>query len=196
MARNGQFFTLPNTVSCLRLLLAPIALGLAIGDQANGFLITIAVSVFTDLLDGFLARSLHQITALGSKLDSWGDFAIYSTMAVGAVLLWPDTVLEYRYICLAIIFSFTVPTLFGLFRYHSLTSYHTWSVKLAVAATIISYVLLFGDIADWPIYFASALCTLAALEEIAISILLSKNTPDVRSLYHASMLRKKNSRAD
>lgn len=187
MAEKQRYLTAPNLVSSLRLLLAPTALILAMLNQPGAFLIIIAISVFTDLLDGFLARTLHQITALGSKLDSWGDFAIYSTMAISALILWPETVMEYRLVCLTIILSFTLPTLVGLLKYHTLTSYHTWGVKLAVAATIISYVLLFSGLANWPIFFAAGLCTLAAVEEICITARLPVNTPDVRSVFHTSV---------
>lgn len=191
MTTTRELFTAPNLVSLLRLLLAPLALVFAIVDQPTVFLAIIALSICTDLADGFLARMLNQITALGSKLDSWGDFCVYSTMAVSALILWPQTVYAFALPCLTIVLSFTLPTLVGILKYRALTSYHTWSVKLAVAATIISYFLLFTGTIEWPFFLAAALCAAAALEETAITVLLPENTADVRSLFAALALRRK-----
>lgn len=190
MTQSTPLFTAPNIVSMLRLLMAPLALGFAIAQWPAWFLVAIAFSIFTDLLDGFLARMLDQITPLGSRLDSWGDFLIYSTMAAGAALLWRQRVMEYQLSCLVIILSFTVPTLIGLIKYRSLTSYHTWSVKMAVAATVIGYFLLFTDTLPWPFYIAALLCAIAAIEETLITVLLKENTPDVRSVFHALRMMK------
>lgn len=181
----SHIFSPPNTVSLLRLLIAPVAIWLAITGRDIAFLIAIALSIFTDLLDGFLARWLNQITPLGSLLDSWGDFTIYSTMAIGAFLLWPDQVYRHSLPLLTVILSFTLPTLIGLIKFHGLTSYHTWSVKLAVGSTVISYFLLFTHTASWPMACAAVLCLLAALEETAITLTLKEKRADVRSLLHA-----------
>ena len=62
--------------------MAPVLFYLAFNQQPYWFMAMLAVAIFTDVLDGFLARTLNQITAMGSRLDSWGDFIIYSTMAI------------------------------------------------------------------------------------------------------------------
>ena len=185
MSYRQDLFSPPNLVSMLRLLMAPVLLWLALEQHPTLYLVATAFTVFTDVLDGFLARILNRITALGSLLDSWGDFTIYSTMAICAWILWPQKVIEYRYACLAIVLSFTLPTLIGLIKFKSLTSYHTWSVKVAVAATIISYILLFSDVLSWPFFIAALLCVIAALEETAITLVLKHKRPDVRSLWRA-----------
>ena len=170
-----DLFSIPNQVSMLRLLMAPVLIYLAVEQRPTLYLLAVCFTIFTDLLDGFLARALNQITELGSRLDSWGDFTVYSTLAVCAWLLWPETVARYQWPALAIVLSFSLPPLIGLFKFGSLTSYHTWSVKVAVGITIISYLLLFSGVLDWPIYIAAALCLLAASEEIAITVLLPPN---------------------
>ena len=85
-----QIVNLPNLVSLIRILMAPVLLYFAVMQQPNWFMGTLLFAVFTDVLDGFLARVLNQITTMGSHLDSWGDFVIYNTMAVCAWILWPE----------------------------------------------------------------------------------------------------------
>lgn len=183
MNNHRDIYNLPNLVSLIRILMAPVLLWLAIRQQPNLFIAVLIFAVFTDVLDGFLARHLQQITEMGSHLDSWGDFLVYSTMAVSAWLLWPETVVREGFYFIIIIFSFTLPVLVGLLKFRTLTSYHTWSVKLAVAVTIVSYILLFADILHWPFRVAAILCALAALEEIAITLVIKNEQVDVRTLW-------------
>ena len=182
---NNKIINLPNAVSLLRLLLAPVLILLAIDQQPRWFIFIVLFSGFTDVLDGFLARTLHQITRLGSHLDSWGDFAIYSSMTIGAWLLWPEIVTRERIWIILIIASFTLPVLLGLIKFHALTSYHTWSVKLAVFCTFFSYALLFSGIVTWPVYIAAAICVYAGIEEIAITVLMQHERADIRSVWQA-----------
>jgi len=188
MKKHSDIYNLPNLVSLIRILMAPVLLWLAIIQQPGLFIGVLIFAVFTDVLDGFLARHLQQITEMGSHLDSWGDFLVYSTMAVSAWILWPDTVMREWFYFLIILISFTLPVLVGLLKFRTLTSYHTWSVKLAVAVTIISYILLFADILHWPFRLAALACALAALEEIAITLVIKHEQVDVRTLWQALRL--------
>lgn len=180
-----QIYNLPNLVSMIRVLLVPVLLWLAIQQQPQWFLLVLVLTVFTDVLDGFLARYLKQITEMGSHLDSWGDFLVYSVMAIAAWLLWPEIVRREAVFAAMVLLSFTLPALIGFIKFRSMTSYHTWSVKLAVGVTIISYILLFSDIVSWPFRLAALLCVYAALEEIMITLLMKHQHVDVRTLRQA-----------
>ena len=188
MSNKQDIYNLPNLVSLVRILMAPVLLGLAIMQQPLWFLGVLIFTVFTDVLDGFLARYLNQITEMGSKLDSWGDFFVYSVMALSAWLLWPDIVLDELVSFVIIVISFTLPVLVGLVKFRTLTSYHTWSVKLAVAVTISSYLLLFSGLVDWPFKLAAVVCIYAAIEEIAITLIMHNQHVDVRTLWQAYRL--------
>lgn len=188
MDEKQNIFSPPNLISALRILIAPLLFYFALQKMEFWFLATLLFSGFTDVLDGFLARKLNQITKLGSHLDSWGDFTIYSTMAICAWILWPDMVqTEILYFSL-ILFSFLLPVLIGLIKFGRLTGYHTWSVKLAVLATFIGYLSLFSGVASWPFMLASFLCVYAGIEEILITIVLQREQVDVRSFRTALRL--------
>ena len=191
MSHRQDIFKIPNLVSSIRILIAPLMIYLAIQNLESWFLAILLFSGFTDVLDGFLARKLNQITTLGSHLDSWGDFTIYSTMAIGAWILWPDIVRREMIYFSMVLFSFLLPVLIGLVKYRRLTSYHTWSVKLAVFITFFGYVLLFADIASWPFMLASLLCVYSGIEEILITLVLRRERADVRSIWAALRMRQK-----
>ena len=165
--------------------MAPVLFYLALTQQPNWFIAVLLFAEFTDVLDGFLARQLNQITEMGSHLDSWGDFVIYITIAICAWILWPEILQREIFYFIIIVLSFTLPTLIGFIKFHRFTSYHTWSVKLAVGITVISYILLFADIVDWPFRIATLFCLYAAIEEIAITLLIQQDHVDVRTIWQA-----------
>ena len=172
--------------------MAPVLFYFALTQQPNWFIGVLLFAEFTDVLDGFLARTLNQITEVGSRLDSWGDFVIYSTIAVCAWILWPDILKRESLYFTIIVLCFTLPALIGFIKFHRFTSYHTWSVKLAVAITIVSYILLFSGLLDWPFRVAALFCLYAALEEIAITLLIQHEHVDVRTVWQAVKYNREN----
>ncbi len=182
---NREIYNLPNLVSFIRILMAPVLFYFAFTQRPVWFLGALMFSGFTDVLDGFLARTLNQITAMGSRLDSWGDFTIYSTMAICAWILWPELVVQEIVSYVVIVISFTSPVIVGLIKFRTITSYHTWTVKVAVVITFIGYILLFAGWLDWPFRVAAVFCAVAALEEIAITLLIHHEHVDVRTVWAA-----------
>jgi cardiolipin synthase len=180
----------PNLVSSIRILIAPVLFVFAFLGMDYWFMGVLLFSGFTDVLDGFLARKLNMITPLGAHLDSWGDFTIFSTMAICAWILWPEiTRRELLYYAL-ILFSFLLPALVGLVKFGKLTGYHTWSVKLAVFVTFVSYIALYAEIASWPFMLASFLAAYAGTEEILITLIMRGERTDVRSIFSVLQYRK------
>lgn len=182
---RDQVINLPNLVSFLRIMMAPVLFYFAFKQQPLWFIGTLLFTTFTDVLDGFLARTLNQITKIGSHLDSWGDFVIYSTMAICAWILWPEILQREIVYYIIIVLSFTLPVLIGFIKFHTFTSYHTWSVKLAVVITVVGYILLFTELLDWPFRIAALFCLYAAIEETAITLLNNHEHVDVRTVWHA-----------
>ena len=185
MTFSQEIFGIPNLVSATRILIAPVLFVFAFRQMEAWFLGALIFSGLTDVLDGFLARKLNQITALGAHLDSWGDFVIYSTMAACAWILWPELTDEVLFHYALILFSFLLPAWVGLVRFGKLTGYHTWSVKIAVFVTFAGYVALYAGLAQWPFVLASWLCVIAGAEEILITLVLRRERTDVRSLWAA-----------
>ncbi len=182
---NRDIYNLPNFVSLIRILLAPVLFYFAFIQEPVWFLATLVFSGFTDVLDGFLARVLNQITEMGSRLDSWGDFTIYSTMAICAWILWPELVRQELISYIVIVISIIAPIIAGLIKFKRITSYHTWLVKVAVVVTFAGYILLFAGWLDWPFRVAAVFSALAATEEVAITLLSHHEHVDVRSVWTA-----------
>ncbi|WP_295542162.1 CDP-alcohol phosphatidyltransferase family protein [uncultured Thiohalocapsa sp.] len=173
---------LPNLLSAFRLVAAPVLLLLASQGHREPFLWLLAVAFFTDAIDGTLARLTGQASRFGAMLDSWADVAVYAAVAVSMLLLWPGLVRQEWLAFSAVVASFVLPALVGLVRFRRFTSYHTRLVKVAVAATAVGLFLLLLEVAAWPFRAAAAVAVLAALEEIAITLVLDRERSNVGGL--------------
>lgn len=178
------WLTVPNLLTGFRFFSAPLLLWLAWHGLGTWFLLLLALTFATDVLDGFAARLLAQESEFGALLDSWGDICIYTTMAISAWWLWPEVVRRERIWVLCIVASYLVPVLVGIVKFHAFTSYHTWMVKIAVAAVGLSFFGLFLLGYAWPFRAAALLSLLAAGEETAITLYLRTPRSNVRSLWH------------
>jgi len=65
--------TLANALTALRIVLAPVFLVLYVRGQPHRALAAFAAAAATDVLDGLVARALHQHTRLGAFLDPVAD---------------------------------------------------------------------------------------------------------------------------
>ncbi|WP_173923854.1 CDP-alcohol phosphatidyltransferase family protein [Agromyces sp. Marseille-P2726] len=91
-AAGSQIWTIPNVLSMLRLALVPVFLVFIVLGDYVAALITLVVASLTDLLDGYLARRLKQITRLGQILDPAADrlyiFAALVGLAANQLVPW------------------------------------------------------------------------------------------------------------
>lgn len=179
----NELLSLPNLLTCIRFVAAPFLLWLAWSGKADAFLILLAITFLSDVLDGMAARMLNQESELGAFLDSTGDLLIYGIMAISIWWLWPDIVQRELFYIILIIISFALPVIVGIIKFHQFTSYHTWLVKIAVVVTGLAFFILFIFDVAWPFRIAAFVCLLAAIEEIAITFYLRKLRSDVRSLW-------------
>jgi cardiolipin synthase (CMP-forming) len=91
-AAESRIWTIPNLLSMLRLaLVPPFLLLIVVGDYVLALILLIVAS-FTDLLDGYLARRLNQVTRLGQLLDPAADrlyiFAALLGLAANGLVPW------------------------------------------------------------------------------------------------------------
>ena len=66
---DKDIYSLPNLLSLLRLALVPVLVVAACLRETNLFLLLLAISLLSDLLDGYFARKLQQVTEFGARLD-------------------------------------------------------------------------------------------------------------------------------
>src|SRR3981189_3104560 len=75
---KGRIWTVPNQITFLRLGFLPVFLMLIAYDRYRWALLVLIVSGLSDGVDGLLARSLNQRSALGAYLDPIADKLLLS----------------------------------------------------------------------------------------------------------------------
>jgi CDP-diacylglycerol--glycerol-3-phosphate 3-phosphatidyltransferase len=186
--RRERLVTIPNALSALRLVLAPLLLWLAWTARPTAFVVTLSLSLLSDLVDGWFARRYGQATQLGTLLDSWGDLVTYTTVPLCAWWLWPELIRRESWYAAAIVAAYVFPIALGYLKYGRLTAYHTWGAKLSALSVGPSALVLFMGGPPEPLRIAACILVLAELEEIAITTLLPEWRPNVPSILHARRL--------
>jgi CDP-diacylglycerol--glycerol-3-phosphate 3-phosphatidyltransferase len=179
------FLTIPNALSVMRLVVVlPEMYFAAVGNKV-AFLALVAFALFTDSIDGTIARRLRQDSILGAKLDSLGDLATYVSIPVCGWLLWPEIIRAELVFVIVGILSYLLPVIVGLIRYRRLTSYHTWGAKISAVLMGAAVLMLFMGISPWPFRVFTPIAALAGIEEIAITFILREWHANVPTLWHA-----------
>lgn len=188
-APDDRCITLPNGLSALRIAAVPLLLGLAWANRPAAFLAVVCAALLTDVIDGPIARRRDQASALGARLDAWGDLALYGTMPLGGWWLWPDRIRPELPALLVLGASYAAPIVLGFVRFRRLTNHRTPAGRLSAWLLGAGGLLLIGGCSPWPFRLAVLVVVLADLEEIAISAALPRDTPSASSLQRAARAR-------
>ena len=179
---SKRIATLPNIICILRMLGAVVLIPLAVHDQAAYFLWLFVVLAISDWIDGKLAILLNQRSEWGPRLDSWADFALYSALLVGILLLRGNTLrTEWLWIAPAL-GSYALSILAGVWRFHCWPSYHTRTAKTAWFLILLGALCLLADYSHWPLRIALAAVLVANLEALLITALSPIRRDDVGSV--------------
>ncbi|MCG8650489.1 MAG: CDP-alcohol phosphatidyltransferase family protein [Pirellulales bacterium] len=187
--QSADWLTLPNMITLIRIVGSPVLVVLAIVDQISWLAGLAVLLVFTEWLDGFLARRLRVTSSTGARLDTVADAIFYSSLLLAVVLLRPQMVAQEKIWIVVAVASYLLSWLASGIKFHRLPSYHTWAAKgvwLIVGAGI---VCLLADLSPWPFRVAMVCVALTNLEAICITWVLPKCRVDVPTLLHARRLR-------
>lgn len=176
--------SIPNLLSLFRICSVPFLIALAVLGKPSYFLALFILALLSDALDGFFARKFGSTSALGGKLDTWGDIAVYLALPFCVWRLWPQIMArEILFIIIACTALF-IPLLAGFLKFGKLTSYHTLGAKAAGILLGISSPLLLMGGPPWPFRLAVALFVVAEIEECLITFVLPAYETEIPSLRH------------
>jgi CDP-diacylglycerol--glycerol-3-phosphate 3-phosphatidyltransferase len=180
----------PNAVTSLRIIGSPGLVLLALGDLRWWLGFFVLILVFTEWLDGFLARGWYGESATGARLDTIADALFYSSLFVAIAILNPTLVREEASWIAAAVGSYLCNWLASWIKFRCLPSYHTWAAKavwLVVGAGILA---LLARWSAWPFRIAMLCVVFTNIEAIAITMVLSKCRVNVPSVWHVRRSRR------
>jgi cardiolipin synthase len=166
---KGRIWTVPNQITFLRLGFLPVFLMLIAYDRYRWALLVLIVSGLSDGVDGLLARSLNQRSALGAYLDPIADKLLLSSsfvlLAFKKQLAWWLTILVFSRDVLILIVAVVILLTSG-YRPFPPSIYG----KLTTAAEIILVFLVVLGVA-YPAYHLAGLDQVLIYVVTALSIL-------------------------
>lgn len=184
-APSSSWCTVPNAISLLRLLAAPVALWIAHRGDGLTYKWIFAAAIASDLLDGVLARVLNQRTVLGSRLDAAADGATYLVLFFAVSWMWPQFIADRRVPLLTALGLFAVNHAYALIRFHKLPAYHTWAGKASAVVMAAGMLIWFVGGPGWVFTLGLFVTIASGLEQIAITTVLREWRADVPTVWHA-----------
>jgi cardiolipin synthase (CMP-forming) len=180
----------PNLISGTRIALMPAVLMVAMAGSRLWFVLLLGGALFTDLLDGFLARRLNANSELGRKLDSAADYLLLVTGLAGIALLWPEIVKRELAWIVAGLGAFFAVIVYGFVRLGRAPCYHTWASKTGALLCPLSLVPLLMEKTATPFHVVVVLMIFAGIEELAIAMVLPSHIGEMASVWHAWRMRR------
>jgi phosphatidylglycerophosphate synthase len=181
MSKNRQFSWLPNAISVSRILSVPVLVILAIRGAESAYATLLLLALLSDVADGWLARRWGLASPAGALLDSAADILLITAILHGIWQLHPEVYREDGWVIYSVVAAWAVAHCASLVKFGRLASFHTRLIRFGIFAfSTFSMVLFVFDYYPWVFYFAGAICTLAAIEHLAMLALLPKWTPDIR----------------
>ena len=182
---HTQAWYIINGITLYRIVAAPCLLILLFTGQLIMFKWLLALSFFTDLIDGFLARKFKVASVLGTRLDSIGDDLTVLVAVIGLFVLKADFIKEQKFMFIGLLVLFLIQVIYAFIRYGKMTGFHTWLAKTAALLQGIFLLLVFfTDQPFMPLFYAAAIITMLQLiEEIILVHLLPQWQANVKGLY-------------
>jgi len=184
MTDKQAIWTIPNLLSIYRLVVFPVLVFAILKQQEQLFSFLFFISLITDILDGWIARTFHMESELGAKLDSWADTLTYIAG------FWAIFSLKWQEIAphISWVFAFAIAWvalyLAMFIKFGGIVGLHTYSFKATayLQGACMMGLLWFG-FWGWLYYLAIGWGILACIEEIIIVLLLPEAKTDVKGLW-------------
>ena len=158
---------------------------LALNGQFEWFRWLLAVSFFTDAIDGMLARTWKVVTVTGARLDSVGDDLTVLAGIIGMVVFKSTFLKEQLFSVVLLLSLFATQTILAFLKYGKMTSFHTYGGKVAAVLQAVFLLSLFF-LSKEPyglFYIAVVFTALELIEEIILIYMQPVWEADVKGLY-------------
>jgi len=145
----------------------------------------LALSFFTDLIDGWLARRFNVPSMLGSRLDSIGDDLTVAVGVFAVLYTKPEFISAQRIVFIILLVLFIVQVSFALVKYNKITSFHTYLAKAAAILQGVFLILIFflAEPVLVLFYVASIVTMIQLVEEIILIYLLKDWRANVKGIW-------------
>ncbi|MES2566770.1 MAG: CDP-alcohol phosphatidyltransferase family protein [Bacteroidota bacterium] len=178
-------FYIVNAITIYRLLMTPVLVYLIFNGRLQIFAIMLTISFFSDLVDGILARYFKVSSIWGSRLDSIADDLTIVSAMIAMFEFKFFFIKDQLMIFILLFILYVIQNVSALIKYKKLSSFHTYSAKVAALFQGVFLILLFF-LEEPPyllFYLAISLTALDLLEEIILVYMLPQWETDIKGIY-------------
>ncbi len=174
-----------NGITIYRLVASFILLFLILIGNVSLFKWFLALSFFTDSIDGYLARKYKVSSIMGAKLDSIADDGTVLMGVIGAYVFKFDFMKEVTPLLLILFAFFLLQIITAFIKYGKPSSFHTYLAKAsAIFQGSFLILLFFLNNPPYFLFYLAFTCTLLDLvEEIILVRMLPEWKTNVRGIY-------------
>jgi len=184
MLKKEEIYTIPNFISFYRLIAFPFILWLAISLKEHLFAVFLVINLFTDILDGFIARTFHCETELGARLDSIADIGTYILAIIGVFAFKQVDIQPHFALFISCISLFFITDIVSLIKFRRFSSLHLYSWKIGAYLQGGFFIILFSiGFNVFFFYFIMIWTILAFIEHITIQMILPEMKSNAKGLY-------------
>lgn len=176
---------LPNAISIVRILIAPVALWSAWQGNESLYKWLFTAAVVSDFLDGAIARLLRIESDLGARLDALGDMLTYLVLVFAVSWLWPDFINERLWLIVIVLGVYAVSFAIGFLRFRRLNAFHSWAGKTTAVLMAVGMVVWFVGGPGWVFNVALGVSLLSGIEQIFIASIIPAWRTTVPTMWHA-----------
>jgi len=184
MQKKENIYNIPNLLSLYRLLAVPVLAYVVYLEKENLFFYWFLFNMFTDALDGFIARKFNMQTKLGAKLDSTADFAMYLLVMYAFMQLKWEYLEPYKISFYIIFFYYLFIDIFALIKFKEIASLHLYISKVNGIIQGFFFLLLF-TVGFNEVYYRLmfVLATYSFIENMYFLIKLKKMQTGLKGIY-------------
>lgn len=182
MKSKYAILTIPNIITLLRVCL--VVVGLMFIKNEKVFLLLYLCAGTTDVLDGYLARKLHQESSLGQKLDSLADVLLFASLLFFLMVTQHTLFSKFVQVIGMVAMFKMIPVLIHVYRYREVVILHTVLNKVVGLLFFITPFIVITSFIDIYIVILILVATITIIEETLISVYSTKLDRDITSIAH------------
>jgi phosphatidylserine synthase len=173
---RSELRTLPNQMTAARIAMLPVLWVCALLSLPALVGIGVLISFVTDVLDGYFARKLGQVSAFGSKFDSLADNLLIPSGLVWLWMLRPEVYRDHALICLMAIALYVTALLVGLIKFRRFANLHLQSARIGAVAIYIfaSHAFIADQYSPLLFYIAVGMFMLSDAEGLLLQLICTE----------------------
>ncbi len=182
--KGEDILNIPNAISFYRLIMFPVVLVLALTGYEQLFVILLCINLISDILDGFLARTLKLVTRFGAALDNLADIGTYILALYGIFAFRWTEIQPHAWLLYLFLAIFALSYLVAFFRFGKIPGLHLYSaVSAGYLQGTFFFVLFVWGFNLWFYYIAVGWGVIAYIEKTIILLKVDDIKPGIKGLY-------------